>query len=167
MKRKILDQTELSRKLLRIAYQVAEQHTETTELVILGIVANGPDIASYLSNEIKKILPNISIKLGNIMLNKENPLSEPITCSISASELSEKSILLVDDVANSGKTLFYACKPLLETTPKTIQLAVLVDRQHKAYPISPDFVGLSLSTTLLENISVEIENQIPVGAYLS
>jgi pyrimidine operon attenuation protein/uracil phosphoribosyltransferase len=68
--------------------------------------------------------------------------------------LDNKTILLVDDVANTGKTMYYALKPIMEFSPKKVQIAVLVDRQHKLFPVSSDFVGLSLSTTMQEHISV-------------
>jgi pyrimidine operon attenuation protein/uracil phosphoribosyltransferase len=73
----------------------------------------------------------------------------------------------VDDVANTGKTFFYAFKPLLEFTPKKVRVAVLVDRKHKAFPVSVDYVGLSLATTMHEHINVIIEESEKEGVYLS
>ena len=71
-------------------------------------------------------------------------------------DLHSKVVILVDDVANTGRTIFYAFKPLMESLPGKIEVAVLVDRTHKMFPIKVDYVGLSLATTLKENISVKI-----------
>jgi pyrimidine operon attenuation protein/uracil phosphoribosyltransferase len=71
-------------------------------------------------------------------------------------DLHGKIIIIVDDVANTGRTIFYACKPLMETLPKRVEAVVLVDRTHKSFPIKVDYVGLSLATTLLDDINVKI-----------
>jgi pyrimidine operon attenuation protein/uracil phosphoribosyltransferase len=73
---------------------------------------------------------------------------------------------LIDDVANSGKTLSFALKPFLEYQPKKIQTLVLVERSHKAFPVQPDYVGLSVATTIQEHIYVEVEGETVMGAYL-
>jgi len=87
-----------------------------------------------------------------------NPISEEITLDIDISELKNKCLILVDDVANTGRTLFYACKPLMEIVPKKLEVAVLVDRKHKSFPIEVDYVGLSLATTAQENIDVNLKS---------
>ncbi|MEJ7769041.1 MAG: phosphoribosyltransferase family protein, partial [Chitinophagaceae bacterium] len=75
-------------------------------------------------------------------------------------------IILIDDVTNSGKTLLYALKPFLAHHPKKIQTLTLVERSHKLFPVSSDYVGISLATTLQEHIFVEVENGQVSGAYL-
>ena len=76
-------------------------------------------------------------------------------------------VVIVDDVANTGRTIFYACKPLLETLPKKIEVAVLVDRKHKSFPVKVDYVGLSLATTLKEDIDVQLSNSEADAVYLN
>jgi len=78
----------------------------------------------------------------------------------------DKVVIIVDDVANTGRTLLYATKPFLDFLPCRLQTAVLVDRQHKTFPICPDYIGLSLSTTLQENIAVEVEGRSVIAVYL-
>jgi pyrimidine operon attenuation protein/uracil phosphoribosyltransferase len=83
-------------------------------------------------------------------------MSSPIEVDVPVEDLDGKVVLVVDDVANTGRTLFYACKPLMEILPARLETAVLVDRKHKSFPIRVDYVGLSLATTLKENIDVQI-----------
>ena len=81
-------------------------------------------------------------------------------------KLDGKSIIVVDDVANSGRTLLYALNPFLNVIAKKIQIAVLLDRKHKSYPVSADYIGTSLATTYQEHISVEVKSGKVSGAYL-
>jgi pyrimidine operon attenuation protein / uracil phosphoribosyltransferase len=161
-KKYILDEATTGRKLKRMAYEILENNIDEPELILAGIDENGVVIA----HEIQKILADISqfkTKLINIALNKRNPgtitLSEQIN-------LDDKVIIIVDDVANSGKTLLYALKPFLEFHPKKIQILVLVERTHKAFSIKPDYVGISLSTTIQEHIFVEVQQDKVIGAWM-
>ena len=104
----------------------------------------------------QKISP-IKSKLIEIKINKENPSASDIKISLTDKELKNKVIILVDDVLNSGKTLIFGAKPFLNAAIKCLTTAVLVDRGHNRYPIKADFVGLSLSTTLQEHITVELK----------
>ncbi len=81
-------------------------------------------------------------------------------------DFNDRVVILVDDVTNSGKTLMYALKPFLQQYPKKIQMLVMVERSHKKFPVQPDYVGLSLSSTLHEHIYVEVEGDRITGAYL-
>ena len=81
-------------------------------------------------------------------------------------DFNDKTIVLIDDVANSGRTMLYALKPLLLQLPKKIQTLALVERTHKSFPVDVDYVGLSVSTTTDENIVVEVENGEVMGAWL-
>ena len=81
-------------------------------------------------------------------------------------DFNKKVVILVDDVANSGKTLLYALKPFLDYHPKKIQVLVLVERSHKSFPVRPDYIGLSIATTLQEHIFVEVDGDKVLGAYL-
>jgi pyrimidine operon attenuation protein/uracil phosphoribosyltransferase len=75
-------------------------------------------------------------------------------------------IIVVDDVANSGKTMLYALQPFLRNQPKKIQTLALVDRTHKTFPVHTDYVGFALATTLQEHIFVEVSGEIVTGAWL-
>jgi pyrimidine operon attenuation protein/uracil phosphoribosyltransferase len=96
------------------------------------------------------------IHLESIKLSAANPLSREIIYSGNIEILTNKVVIIVDDVANSGRTVFYAFKPFYEILAKKIEVAVLVDRTHKLFPVKADYVGLSLATTMKDNISVKI-----------
>lgn len=158
----ILSHSNINRRLKRMAIEVAEHNTGETELIVAGVAGNGMVVARRLIAELKSILP-MQVSLAEIRLDKLQPLEVSIE---PAADFSGKNILIVDDVANSGRTLLYAVKPFLQFQPKKIQTLVLVERSHKVFPITSDFVGLSLSTTLQEHITVETEGEEIKGAWL-
>lgn len=148
-----------------MAYQIVEDNYDEKELVIIGIKESGYEYARLLKKEIESI-SEIGVQFLSLSLNKALPLAHPIIIDNEKLSLNNKVILLVDDVANTGKTLYYALKPIMNYAPKKVQVAVLVDRQHKLFPISTDFVGLSLSTTMQEHIRVELDKTGKAEAYL-
>ncbi len=150
----------------RIAYQILESNYEEKEIIIAGIKHNGYLFAQKLADTLSK-LSKTKITLTAIELNKTTPLENEIKHDFKNLKLDQKSLILVDDVANTGKTLFYALKPVMEFNPKKVQIAVLIDRVHKMYPTSADYVGLSLSTTLQEHITVDLINENKEAAFLS
>lgn len=158
----ILDQKQIDRKLQRMAFEIWEQNNSEQEISLIGIEDAGFILAKNLAKRLKDISP-LKVIVQSVSLNKKEPLSAPI--SLTNSTLS-KSIVLVDDVANSGKTLLYALKPLLEFEIHKITIAVLVDRKHKSFPVHPDIVGHSIATTLQNHIEVVCENDEIVAAYL-
>lgn len=163
---KVLDHKKIQQKIKRLAIQILEHNYEEAELIIIGINNRGMQIALLLMEELKQLKP-ISIVLTRIRLNPAAPLGGPIELEMPVEELHQKTILIVDDVANTGRTMFYACKPLMNILPKKIETAVLVDRQHKSFPIKVDYVGLSLATTLKENIDVEIKEAGEFAVYMN
>ena len=160
----ILNSEDVKKKITRIAYEIAERNYDENELLLLGIGTNGVKIANQLAKTLGNIL-KLKINIGNIKLNKKNPVQEDVVINYDHHEITGKVVIIVDDVANTGRTLLYAMKPLLKFLPKKIQIAVVVDRQHKSFPISPDYVGILLSTNMLEHVNVELA--VKVGVYLS
>jgi pyrimidine operon attenuation protein/uracil phosphoribosyltransferase len=161
----ILDNEAIKQKTTRIAYQIVEDNYES-ELIIIGIKPNGYQYAQQLKKEIDAI-DSMKVTLVELEINKSLPLENSIKIELGKKTLDNKAVIIVDDVANTGKTLYYALKPVMEFSPKKVQAVVLVDRQHKLFPVSPDFVGLSLSTTLQEHIIVEFDAKGESAAYLS
>ncbi len=150
----ILTSEEISFKIRRIAYQIYENNIDEKEIIIAGISENG----YYFAKKIKSVLENISeikTELCEVKINKRNPL-ELITTSIAPDIYKNKSLILVDDVLNTGTTLMYAVKHFLDIPLKQFKTAVLVNRNHKKYPIKADFKGISLSTSLQEHITFEV-----------
>src|SRR5687768_15263875 len=161
-KKYIFDEATTGRKLKRMAYEILENNIDETEIILAGIEENGVVIAK----EIQKILAEISgykTHLINITLNKRIPTEIRLSENL---DFDNKVIIIVDDVANSGKTLLYALKPFLEFHPRKIQILVLVERTHKAFSIKPDYVGISLSTTIQEHIFVEVQGEKVTGAWM-
>jgi pyrimidine operon attenuation protein/uracil phosphoribosyltransferase len=163
---KILDHKKIQQKVKRLAIEILEHNYEETELTLIGVNNRGMQVALLLMEELKQLKP-IQIVLTRIRLSPADPLGSPIELEMPIEELDQKAIIIVDDVANTGRTMFYACKPLMNILPKKIETAVLVDRQHKSFPIKVDYVGLSLATTLKENIDVEIKDAGEFAVYMN
>lgn len=153
---KILDQGQIKQKIKRIAVEIVEQNFGSSEIILAGINSNGHGFGLLLLKELKK-LTDIKLSICHIRLNPAKPLSEEVNVSLPQEDLKNKVIIIIDDVANTGRTLFYAFKPFMGILVKKIQVAVLVDRKHKSFPIQVDYVGLSLATTLKDNISVKLK----------
>jgi pyrimidine operon attenuation protein/uracil phosphoribosyltransferase len=158
----ILSADAVKRKLRRMAFQIAEANADEESIIIAGIAGNGTVLAQKIINELKQIV-DIPIDLITIQLSKKNPVDAVIQDQI---DLTGKIIIVVDDVANTGRTLLYALHPLLKFLPKKIQTLVLVERSHKLFAVQPDYVGLSIATTLQEHIIVETEDDEITGAWL-
>jgi pyrimidine operon attenuation protein/uracil phosphoribosyltransferase len=159
----ILTKEQIALKIRRMAFEIWEKHTEEKELFMVGIAGSGRILAEQLAEQLTAI-SKIKVHLSIFEVNKANPLVDMPELPW---KLDGKSIVLVDDVANSGKVLLYTLKPVLNHFPKKITMAVLVDRKHKSYPIKPDIVGQSISTTLQENILVKSEGGELSGVYLN
>ena len=159
----ILDQTRIEQTLCRMAYEIYENNVQEEALIVLGIRDNGSILADHLSQLLTQISP-LQIIRADVSLDKVHPKDVVLSSSM---DFNGKNILVVDDVAHSGKTLLYSMKPLLVFLPKRIQTAVLVDRMHKSFPVMIDYTGHCLSTTLQENIRVHIQGTRIVEATLS
>jgi pyrimidine operon attenuation protein/uracil phosphoribosyltransferase len=150
-------------KLHRMALELAEKLSgNDAPLIIMGIRKNGEVIAAQIAGYLKKYISNPITQLW-VEMDKSHPdtieISEPL-------DFSGKHVLMVDDVTNSGRTLLYALKPLMNSYPLSIQTLVLVERMHNQFPVTADYVGLSVATTLQEHIQVEVENGEVLGAYM-
>jgi pyrimidine operon attenuation protein/uracil phosphoribosyltransferase len=151
----ILNQKQIDHKIRRIAYQIYENNVSEKEVIIAGIFENGFIFAKKIKNVIEKISP-IKVVMCKVMIDKKNPIL-PITTSLETEAYKNKSLVLVDDVLHSGTTLIYGIKHFLQVPLKQFNTAVLVDRNHKKYPVKADFKGISLSTSINENVSVVFE----------
>lgn len=158
----VLDKEAIKRKLKRMALQVAEQNSDTKELIVAGIAGNGEIVAKCLVENLAK-LGTFQTSFVRIQLNKKELLQVSLQPE---TDLANKTVILVDDVANTGKTMLYALKPFLAASPKKIQTLVLVERSHKLFPVQTDYAGLSLATTLQEHITVETDGEEVSGAWL-
>jgi len=162
-KKYILSKEEVSRKIKRLAYEIAERNFGEDEIYLVGIRDQGYYLAKLLVEELRGI-SSMQTQLISVTLDKRSPneiILDPVL------DFNVKNILLVDDVASSGKTMLYALKPFLEFHPGKIETLVLVERTHKQFPVKVDYVGLSVATTLEEHIFVEVVDGEIVGAYMN
>lgn len=148
----ILTKQQIQQITKRIAYQIYETFIEEKEVVIAGIANSGYVFAQKIADEVEKI-SDLKITLGRMEINKQDPLQE-IRTDLQKTDYENKAIVLVDDVMNSGATLIYGVKYFLDVPVKKFKTAVLIDRNHKKFPVKADFKGISLSTSSLEHIQV-------------
>jgi pyrimidine operon attenuation protein / uracil phosphoribosyltransferase len=162
VKNYILDQSTAEKKLRRMALEIVENNIGEKSIILAGIRESGSVVAKC----IQQILSEISLlqtEVISISLDKKEPKEVTVSQKMN---FTGKVIIVVDDVANSGKTLLYAMKPFLDFLPKKIQALVLVARSHNSFPVHPDYVGLSIATTLQEHIYVEVSKDKVLGAYM-
>lgn len=165
---KILDDRQIRQKIKRIAIEMLERHYGEPEIILAGLNNNGVGFAELLLEELLPLAPDdMQIVLTRIRLNPANPVEYEPYIEMPAESLRDKSIVILDDVANTGRTIFYAVQPLLKVIPKRVEVAVLIDRKHKSFPVKADYVGLSLATTLKDNIEVQIREVPEMAVYLN
>lgn len=152
----ILDDKQIAQRIRRIAYEIYESNVNEEQVILAGIIGNGYKLAQMIDVQLKNISP-LKVVLCEVQIDKKQP-REQITTSIPVSEYQNKSLVLIDDVLHTGTTLIYGVKHFLDVPLTQFKTVVLVDRNHKRYPIKADYKGISLSTSLNENIAVEFTN---------
>ncbi|MDO7742385.1 MAG: phosphoribosyltransferase [Pedobacter sp.] len=151
----ILDKKQIQQKINRMAYQILEDNLNEKEIVMAGIWDRGYKLAIRLKDVLVEI-SDLKVTMLKIELEKDNS-SLVATTDIETAKVKNKVIIVVDDVLNSGKTLAYGFGVFLNTPHKKIRTVVLVDRSHKIFPISTDFVGLQMATVLKEHVDVVLD----------
>lgn len=153
MENRILTHQQIQYKIRRMAYQIYESNVEENEMVLAGIRGGGLELAQKIKKALEQITP-ATILLCKLEMDKKNPLSG-VTTSLKEEQYAGKSVVIIDDVLNSGSTLIYAVHHFLKTPLKQLKTAVLVNRNHKRYPVKADFKGVSLSTSLHMHVRVD------------
>jgi pyrimidine operon attenuation protein/uracil phosphoribosyltransferase len=161
-KKYILSKEVVEKKLRRMAFEILENNIDEKEIILAGIRESGSVVAKVIQKMLGEISA-IKTELITITLDKNEPTNVSLNKSF---DFNGKVIIVIDDVSNSGKTLLYALKPFIDSHPKKIQTLVLVERTHTSFPVRPDYVGLSIATTLQEHIFVEVKGENVTGAYL-
>ncbi len=159
----ILNKEAAEQKMQRMALELAEElNGDAIPVVIIGIRNSGTVIAEKIGSLLKQYVVN-EIKIISVTMDKSKPAKVELSEAVNFDGL---HIIIADDVTNTGKALMYALKPLLEYHPQSIHTLVLVERMHKLYPVKPDYVGLSVATTLQDHIQVEVKDGEVIGAYI-
>ena len=161
-KKYILSKEIAGKKLRRMALEIVERNYNEPQLTLIGIKENGVFIANKIAEYLKDTFKG-NVEVIELNIDKKHPTTIELSKEI---DFNNKTIILVDDVANSGKTMLYALKPLLQQYPKKIQTLALVERTHKTFPLAVDYVGISLASTIEEHIYVEVIKGEVAGAWI-
>lgn len=161
-KKYILDKSIADKKLRRMALEILENNMGEENIILAGIRESGSVVARCMQKILLEIA-GMKTELISISMDKKQPRDVKLSHDIN---FDNRVIIVTDDVANSGRTILYALKPFLDYQPKKIQTLVLVERTHSGFPVRPDYVGLSISTTIQEHIYVEVDGDVVTGAYL-
>lgn len=153
----ILNQDQIKQKIKRMAMEIYERHADEKQIYLAGLNNKGLEIAHLLEKEIRNLSP-LNCSIIHIKLDPSAPTEHPIELDHELLKLKNKVIIITDDVSNTGRTIFYSFKVLMDIIPKKIEVAVLIERSHKCFPVQVNIVGLQLATTLKENIEVSIQN---------
>ena len=156
----LLNPLQIQQKTERIAIEILEHNYAETDIILAGINNNGRRFAERLQAVLERRAPHIMFTSAHLRINPAAPTATPATIDIAAADLANKTLILIDDVANTGRTIHYALLPLLTVLMKKVEVAVLIDRKHKSFPVQPDYIGLSLATTIQADIAVDLgENE--------
>ncbi|RCH55537.1 phosphoribosyltransferase [Mucilaginibacter hurinus] len=148
----ILNSQQIQQKIDRIAYQILEDNFDEDEIILAGILPRGNLVAQRLKDILENIAPfkttllTIDIDKGSSTLNARTDFD--------VNNCKNKVVVIVDDVLNSGKTLAYGIGVFLNVSLKKVRSVVLVDRNHKSFPVSTDYAGIALSTVIKEHVDV-------------
>ncbi|SKB62584.1 phosphoribosyltransferase family protein [Daejeonella lutea] len=148
----ILDKKQIQQKIERMAYEILEDNLNEKEIIMAGIVDKGYTIAKQIKKALEAI-SEIKVTLMKIELDKNSTHLQAVT-DIEVAKASNKVVILVDDVLNSGRTLAYGLGVFLDIPLKKLRTLVLIDRSHRNFPVSPDYTGLELATILKEHVDV-------------
>lgn len=151
----VLDHDGVQRKIERIAHQLHEENHEEASILLVGIAERGATLARRLAGRLIDIA-EMKVEVAELRLDKDAPHAQAIALNMPVQDLEGRNVVLVDDVLMSGRTLMHAASYLVQVPLKKLSTIVLVDRRHRTFPIRADIVGLTLSSTLQEHISVEL-----------
>jgi len=161
----ILTKKQIQQRIKRLAFEILEHNFKEKEIVFAGIYDKGYAFAKLLEKELKTI-SDIQTTLVKVSLDKLAPSQSEVTLDVDIKSLKNKPIILVDDVLNTGRTIAYSLKPFLNINVKRIQTAFMVNRGYHTFPISADFVGYTMATTLKEHVEVDLSAK-EMGVYIS
>lgn len=161
----ILSHRQVVQKIKRIAFEIFERNFHEKQLWMAGVEGMGYTIAKKLKEELLRI-SSLEVHLIKISINKTSPSLQEVSLDTKVADLEGKVVVVVDDVLNTGRTLAYSMKPFFGTKVSRLQVAVLVDRNHRNFPVAADYVGYALSTTINQHISVKLDERGEFSVYL-
>ncbi|ARD07065.1 bifunctional pyr operon transcriptional regulator/uracil phosphoribosyltransferase [Lactobacillus amylolyticus] len=162
MSKQIVDAIGIKRALMRMTYEIVERNKGTKNLVLIGIKTRGLYLAQRIAGNLKR-LEDVDIPVGALDISKyRDDLPEDEKKSMIHNQqldfdITDKNVILVDDVLFTGRTIRAALDALMDQgRPAKINLAILVDRGHRELPIRPDFIGKNIPTAVDEQVKVSL-----------
>jgi pyrimidine operon attenuation protein/uracil phosphoribosyltransferase len=157
-----LSAPDISRALIRISHEILEANPSTQQITLLGIPTRGAHLAMRIAATMSQIAAHeIPVGMLDITMHRDDLRMRPprpiMPTSIPNAGIEGREVVLIDDVLFSGRTIRAALDALGEIgRPRTVQLAVLVDRGHRELPIRADFVGKNLPTSIAQSVKVQL-----------
>ena len=161
--KQILSEEVVFQKIKRMSYEILENNLEEPIITLVGIFDKGYLIAEQMQKELKGICEK-EIRLVRLDIDKDNPNKSNIRIDTDVRSLDRSVLVLVDDVLNSGRTTSYSLAYMLECNVKKVELAALVNRSHKSFPLTPTYKGYEIATMIDEYIEVRVKDR--PGVYL-
>ncbi|MFY0600309.1 MAG: phosphoribosyltransferase [Cyclobacteriaceae bacterium] len=161
----IIDERKVRQIIKRFAYQVYENNFKEKEVVLVGVFDKGYEMAALIKKEMEAISESTTISLVRLDVDKNNPVASDVKLDRELSTLRKKSVILVDDVLNSGRTMAHCLTALMKVDLKKVETVVLVDRSHKRFPLYANHKGYELSTTIDEHVEVRLDKDFGVYLY--
>ena len=155
-KQVVLRDSEIRITLKRMVLQIAENYVDVSDLLLIGLNERGSFLAKLIQTGLTETLPNLQVSFQQMDIKVDMP----------ARDFGAQHILIVDDVLNSGKTAFIAAMSCMNASIKTMETAFLAVREHRSFPISANYVGLSIATTLQDHVLFDNENADDLNVYL-
>ncbi|MDC3230119.1 phosphoribosyltransferase family protein [Bacteroidota bacterium] len=152
----ILDEISIDRKIKRLSYEIFERNLNIKKLLLVGIKRNGFFLAKLIQKELSEIC-KIKIDVTQVFVDKQKPFNECVIYNNNIETYRNTSMIVIDDVCSTGKTMMYVVSSLISKFTNKISTLVLVDRKHHNFPIKTNYVGIEVSTTLRQFIEVDLE----------
>ncbi|MDC3153675.1 phosphoribosyltransferase family protein [Bacteroidota bacterium] len=152
----ILDEISIDRKIKRLSYEIFERNLNNKKLLLVGIKKNGFVLAKLIQKELSEIC-KIKIDVTQVFVDKQKPFNECVIYNDNILTYRNTSMIVIDDVCSTGKTMMYVVSSLISKFTNKISTLVLVDRKHHNFPIKTNYVGIEVSTTLRQFIEVDLE----------
>lgn len=161
----VLDHDRIQRIIERFAHQLVEDFHQEKSIILIGISGRGVALCDQIVTQLLRI-NKLHVTSAELTIDKDSPYQTLPKLSIEEKQMQGKTIVLVDDVLKSGRTLTHALCHIMKTEVKQVSTIILVNRIHHKFPVRAEYVGISLSTNLKEHVSVSFQENNNT-AYLS
>lgn len=155
----ILNEAEIRIKTERLAFQIMEENYGEKRLFLVGIQPNGQTLAGQIARYIRQNLPEVDCRLITAIPENKNQPNAAVHFEGDIEDSGGNTVVLIDDVLNSGKTMAAVLREILPFGPARVKTAVMVERAYKDFPIKADYRGISVSTNIQDHIEVNLGSE--------